>query len=309
MRRSRKKKFNNRNSLSLESIDVRELLGDLNIYYTESGKNVSEGWIGVQCAFCDDQSNHMGIHTESKVISCFKCGKTGTIVSYLSAVLNSTQKALSVVKGSIPRELKSFKTGSKTHALRVELPKEATQEPSKYHKAYLKSRRFSAKRLIDRYNLYFCPPYGKWANRIIVPVIKNYRLITFTSVDISTETRLRYRHEKDERSVIPIKHYLFGLDWTDGHSVIITEGLFDMLRIGDGAVCTFGVIPTAEQKRLLSKFDIVKIAFDGDKYGRNGAEKLANDLAAFSDVRIFDLPEGSDPDKLSKSDIKILKES
>jgi len=293
--------------IPIDQIDIREVLDDLNIYYSESGKNVSDGWIGVTCPWCDDGSNHLGIRLDAGTCSCFKCGQSGTIIKYLADELGSFNKAIQVLGDAVPLELKSFEESERARAIKVELPKEAKRQISKYHAGYLNSRGFDYEELTDKYNLHFCGPYGKWANRIIVPIMKNYRLITFTSIDISDEVFIRYKHLQDELSIIPIKQHLFGLEFTNKHSIIVVEGIFDMFRIGDGAVCTFGTKITSEQKKILSKYSTVKIVFDGDEAGQINGEKLANDLAPFADVKLFFLPEGSDPDKLSQDDIKEIK--
>jgi len=298
-----------RDKINIDNIDIREVLDDLGIYYSESGKNVSDGWIGVSCPFCGDESNHMGINVGSKTISCFICGTSGTIIKYLSEELGSFQKAIQILGDSVPRELRSFKTEEKERAIKVELPKEASSKITAYHAEYLEKRGYDYKELTEKYNLHFCGPYGEWRNRIIVPIIKRYKIVTFTSIDISETSNLRYRHLQDELSVIPIKHYLFGLEFTNDISCIVVEGLFDQFRMGDGSVCTFGTKITPEQIRLLSKFSLVKILSDGDEAGRVSAEKLANDLCVFTDVKLFGLSDGIDPDQLSAEDIKKIKSS
>jgi len=307
MRRIQKGKKHDK--VHIENIDIREVLDELNIYYTESGKNVSSGWIGTPCPFCGDDSNHMGINLESKTISCFKCGTSGTVIKYLTEELGSFNKAIEVLGDAVPRELKSFGQSEKERSIKVELPSNASKLITPHHAEYLRGRGFDYKELTEKYKFHFCGPTGKWKNRIIVPVIRQYRMITFTSIAISENTNLRYRHLEEEKSVIPIKDYLFGLEFTDGNSCCVVEGLFDMMRMGDGCVCTFGTKTTSEQKRLLSKFSTVKIVFDGDKAGKVAGEKLANDLAPFCDCKIFDLPEDTDPDQLSAEDIKKIKSS
>jgi len=305
MRRRSRDKYK---KIPLNQIDIRGIFDNLGIPYTEKGKNVSHGWIGVTCPFCDDLSNHLGIHLKTGTCSCFKCGETGTIIKYLSEKLNSFNKAIQVLENSIPRELRSLLEERKKEKItRVNLPKEAKRQITPYHAGYLHSRNFDYKKVTEKYNLHFCGPVGDWANRIIVPIINNYRLVTFTSVDISDETRMRYKHLKAEKSVIPVKEYLFGLEHTDGHSCCLTEGLFDQFRIGSGAVCSFGVKLTPKQIKLLSKFKRVLICFDGDETGRKGANKIANDISVFCDVEILNLPEGTDPDKLSKDDIEFIR--
>lgn len=309
LRRKRRSRGTERKKIHLDNIDIREVLDDLGIYYAEEGKNVSKGWIGVTCPFCDDQTNHLGINVYQKTISCFKCGTTGNIIKYLTEHLGSFNKAINILGDAVPRELKTFEGQSYERAIKVELPSTASRKITEYHAGFLDYRNFDWKTLSDMYNLHYCGPIGSWRNRIIAPVVHNYRLITFTSIDISDETEIRYKHLSDELSIIPIKHYLYGLDQTDGHSVIVTEGIFDMMRIGPGAVCTFGTKFTPEQVKLLSKFSSVKVVFDGDEAGIINGEKLANALAPFCDVKLFTLPDGDDPDKLSLEDIEQIRNS
>lgn len=294
--------------INIENIDIRELLEELDIDYTEGGKNVSTGWIGTSCPFCSDDSNHMGINLENKTISCWKCGTTGTIIKLFTEKFNSFNKALQIINKAIPKELKSFNTIEvNNNVSHVELPKEASRKITPYHAGYLEKRNFKWKEIEDLYNLHYCGPLGKWANRIIVPIVKNYKLVTFTSIDISDETINRYKHLKDELSIIPIKNYLYGMEYTNNYSCCLVEGIFDMFRIGPGAVCGFGTKITSEQKKLLIKYKKVIIAFDGDEAGRKNAVKLANDISAYCDVSILYLPDEKDPDKLGKNEIKFIR--
>lgn len=297
-------------SFNMQYIDMREVLHHLGISFTETGKNVSIGWIGTTCPFpgCDDHSNHLGISLSEPSVSCFKCGKSGTYLTYLGYELGSFAQATEVLVKFTPRELRK-KEDSEIESLvtHVDLPKEATMEPSKYHTAYLKDRGFNIQELIDMYDLRFCGPIGKWANRIIVPVYRHGRLITFTSVDISEETLIRYKHQSIEKSIIHCKNYLYGLDQIPGDIIMVVEGYFDKLRIGPGCTCTFGTKVTRYQKKLISNYKKSIIVFDGDKDGWRSGEKLANDLATFQEVELITLEEGQDPDSLPDEDIKELK--
>lgn len=298
---------NKRQKINLEYIDIREVLDDLDIPYRESGKNVGQGWIGVCCPFCGDSNFHLGICLEAPVISCLRCGKKGNILTYLAKELNSFPKAINILGNAVPRELRSFEEEERHKAIKVELPKEASDKITPYHATYLEKRGFDYKELTEKYNLHFCGPTGKWANRIIVPVVKNYKLITFTSISIADDPGIRYLHLSVDESIIHTKNHLIGLEFTDKRNVIVVEGIFDMFRIGDGAVSLMGAMATPEQIKILSKFSNITICLDGDKAGRLGSERLAGDLGAFCSVRVVDLPLGVDPDDLSPDDIKKIK--
>jgi DNA primase len=297
-----------RNRLAIDTIDIRDLLEELNIDYTERGKNVSTGWIGVSCPFCDDTSNHLGIHLDTKTISCFRCGETGNIIRYLSDVLNSFNKAITIIEEAIPRELRSkVQEEHQSDVVSVRLPDEAKKGLGDFHKKYLKDRRFNADILTKRFNLHSTGPIGRWANRIIIPVIKNYQLVTFTSCDISEDSDNRYVHLSEDESIINVKQLLFGSEFTNGNSVIVTEGLFDAWRFGAGAIPLWGTKFTDKQVQLLSKYNYVKVVGDGDIGGWKMNRDLATALAPFCEVKYFDLQEGLDPDKLSKEEVQHIK--
>lgn len=294
---------------NLEYVDIREVLDSENLDYRTSGKNISSGWIGVNCPFCDDSGQHLGINLRAKTISCWKCGKIGTVLTYLSYELGSFNKALEVIKRFTPRELIHLeKDMERSGVSKVELPKNAKVGLSEFHKIYLRKRGFDPDILSDKYNLNHVGPVGDFANRIIVPVLRNSRLVTFTSIDISDKTSMRYRHLNDEQSIVPIKHLLFNSETSDKHNIFVVEGLMDCFRIGDGCIPTFGVKFTPEQKRLLVKYPYIKIIGDGDKDGWKFNVSLGNELAAFSSVSYFKLESGLDPDTLSTEEIKYIRD-
>jgi hypothetical protein len=295
--------------LNLEAIDMREVLSECGIEYAETGKNISNGWIGTTCPFpgCGDESNHMGICLTSPVCTCFKCGGKGNYLTYLGIKLGNFGQAIDILEKNTPRELRLYrKEENEYNIVKVNLPEGATKIPSRIHTDYLKMRGFDPEALILMYDLHFCE-YGEWADRIIVPIYQRNRLITFTSVDASEESDLRYKHLAKELSFIHCKNYLYGLEQCTGRNVIVVEGYFDKLRIGPGCVCTFGTKVTALQKKLLSKFSKSIILFDGDEAGWKNGEQLANDMSSHQEVELITLEEGMDPDKLPKEDIKELK--
>jgi DNA primase len=303
--RKRGKKQNN-----LEYVDIQAILDDLNIPYTTKGKNVSQGWIGTQCPFpgCEDHSNHLGLCLDSPVVSCFSCGKSGNYLSYLAAKLNSWTKAVAVIEKHTPLELKRKQTYLKENKVsQVLLPEEATKTPTKYQKQYIEGRGYDLKELETLYDFYYCGPIGNWKNRIIIPIYQNNRLVTFSSIDIAPNSKLRYKHESEERSILHCKELLYGMDQIINYDVVlVVEGFFDKARIGQNCVATMGTLVTEQQIKLLTRFKKVITAFDGDSAGRKNSKKIADNLSVFTEVERVFLPDNSDPDSLEYNDIKEL---
>jgi len=76
------------------------------------------------------------------------------------------------------------------------------------------------------------------------------------------------------------------------------EGAFDVWRLGDGTVATFGTALSNIQRDSLfaMKPDEVVVAWDADAYPR--AKGLAQSLADQVKVKALRLPQGTDPDEL-----------
>lgn len=308
MRQVQKRK-QGKTQLNLDAIDMREVLDHIGVPFSESGKNVSQGWVGVQCPFpgCGDHSNHLGICLTSPVVSCYNCGGKGNYLTYLGVELGNFGQAIEILQKFTPRELRIYKVeGNEYNVTQVDLPEEATKEILPWHAEYIISRGFDPEELTLMYDLYYCGPTGDWANRIIAPIYKRNRLITFTSIDIEEDSGLRYKHLAKEKSIIHCKNYLYGLEQATGRNIIVVEGYFDKLRIGPGCVCTFGTIITSYQKRLLANYSKSIILFDGDDPGWKSGKKLANDMSSHQEVELITLEEGMDPDKLPDEDITEL---
>ncbi len=302
------KPIRERSKFNLDAIDIREVLDYCGIHYSESGKNVSRGWIGTQCPFpgCPDKSNHCGLSLTSPVVSCYACGNKGNYLTYLGVELGNFGQAIEILERFTPRELRLYKKEeNEFNVIKVELPSQAVKEIPKAHADYIKSRGFDPEELTLMYDLYFCE-YGKWADRIIAPIYKRNKLVTFTSIDINEDSDLRYKHLRKEESIIHTKNYLYGLEQCTGRTIAVVEGYFDKLRIGAGCVASFGTIITAHQKRLLANYDKSIIIFDGDEAGWVSGKKLADDMSSHQEVELITLEEGMDPDKLPHKDIKEL---
>ena len=309
MRQISKRKRQGR--INLEFVDILAVLDEVGVHYSERGKNVSIGWVGVLCPMpgCGDRSTHMGICLKSPVIHCYHCGTTGNYLTYLAAYMHSWDDAIDMLKKHIPRELRAYheeeNTSNITH---VDLPEEATKEALPQHIQYLENRGYDHKILETLYDFYYCGPVGDWANRILIPIYKNYKLITFTSIDVEEESGLRYKHLSKELSIIHCKDYLFGLEHATGRILCVVEGHFDKIKIGSNCVASLGTNVTSAQKKLMVGYDKVIIMFDGDEPGRKAGKKLAQDICAFTETELITLDEGMDPDKLPDKDIKEIQQ-
>ena len=76
----------------------------------------------------------------------------------------------------------------------------------------------------------------------------------------------------------------------------MVEGIFDVWKIGPGAVATFGIEVSSSQVRLLSKFEEVFVLFDNEPQALKNARKLRDDLLTLgSDSYVIKIPNMTDP--------------
>jgi DNA primase len=108
--------------------------------------------------------------------------------------------------------------------------------------------------------------------------------------------------------VIHHKHILYNLD-TVKSSMIIVEGIFDVWRIGDGAVASFGITYTLEQIILITliKPSRVFIMFDSEPQAQRNAEKLGSALSSLGMKTEVITPSHGDPCDLTDSEVLSLR--
>ncbi|KKK66051.1 hypothetical protein LCGC14_2967990, partial [marine sediment metagenome] len=152
--------------------------------------------------------------------------------------------------------------------------------------------------------------WGEYQLRLIVPIYLDGEVVSFQSVDLTGQADVKYKGCPNDRSHIPLKHTLYGIDDV-GDQVIIVEGITDKWRMGKNAVALFGKKWTPEQIDLLirkAKDKTIKICLDGD------AEQEAYNLYAkiqgvCRDVMIILLEYGEDPDGLRPDIIRKIIEA
>ncbi|MBU2395670.1 MAG: toprim domain-containing protein [Gammaproteobacteria bacterium] len=280
--------------------------------HTAGEKNVSRGWVGIQCPFCNDHSWHLGVHLESGAFHCHRCKEKGSF-AYLIKILEQCEWPQAYQKakkfhGSTP----SMNEGSfvPPGALFVNLDACFCVNPWPIlHKKYLEGRNFDPDFLIRKYHLKATGNSGEYKFRIIIPVHINKRLVTFTSRDVTGLSRARYKAASREKSILPVSSCLYNVDSVKDKALIV-EGPTDVWRIGDGCVATFGTSYTQDQVSMLVRTGARRffVMFDPEETAQQQARKLAYDLASVkSQVEILELPGGNDPGSLDYDSVLSLR--
>jgi 5S rRNA maturation endonuclease (ribonuclease M5) len=263
--------------------NVIKYLEDKNISYWTEGKNVTNGWVNVQCPFCSDTSNHGGFNLKNNWYNCWKCG-SHSIYDFIMQVEDinfreAKQKFIYYTKNNnIIIQKEKVQLSEK-----LSLPN-GTKKLKLIHKKYLIKRKFNPDLLEKKYNLLGTNYLGDFKFRLIVPIYYKNKMISFLGRDITGKSKLRYKNCSLSNQVVRHKDILYGIDDTKTNDVvIIVEGVTDCWRLGKGALATFGSMYTKKQMILLKNMGYKKIYifFDNDKDAQTQAKNLAQSLAAF----------------------------
>ena len=123
-----------------------------------------------------------------------------------------------------------------------------------------------------------------------------------------------------ETPVYAKSRLLYGLNWAKEamvrqSEVIVCEGYTDVIGLHAAglaqAVATCGTSLTEDHVKTMRRFaPRIVLAFDADTAGGAAAERIYQWESAYElDVYVADLPEGSDPDDLARSDPEGLREA
>ena len=282
-------------------IEFQQFCDDNGIITVTEGRNVGLGWIHVPCPFCFDPSFHLGFSTEYNTFKCWRCGKHQPKKVLLRLTRNQTWSE--IYQKYYNFNGNSVRTKKKRKAVcNVKFPEKFVRMRSE-HKKYLHQRKYKTRILEDKYHLYGTSKYGKWKNRIIIPVYYDCRPVSFTARDITDRSEIRYKNCPKEFEGRSLKECLYGQEHCTKDQIIVVEGPTDVWRLGDNAVGLFGIEYTKAQVQLLSAYSKVFIMLDPDASKK--AEQLASDLALLTDVEIIDLH--CDPGDLTNAEALEIK--
>lgn len=282
-------------------MNIKDFLTQNEIPFRQSGKNVTRGWIEVNCPFCDDHSFHCGI-SPTLNINCWRCGKHSLTKFFKETFRLSWKQAKDLSK--------EFKEQDEdiqiSYAEKVILPTVYKDFPKRYID-YLKERNFNPYRLIEKYKLKATTNIGRYKFRILIPYYLNRKMVTFNARDISGTSKEKYRKAGSKESIITANRTLFNIDSVKKFSTVyIVEGPFDVFRIGDESVALSGLIITKEQISLLLSKQPVKVVLLAEDGAVDQFRKIAEQLSGMVSTEIIELKD-CDPAELTEEEVKEIK--
>jgi hypothetical protein len=286
-----------------------QILSDHSIEHTSEHHHCSPGWVQVHCPFCPGKRNfHMGIKLDGKGANCWRCGGHDSSV-VLSTLLRISRRDAKRLLGLTSLVVFQPKRSPRDRPSSLKLPYH-DKELSVIHQRYLLSRNFEPDQIEQVYGVVGTGPLGGYKWRLVIPIYREGKLISYMGRDVSGKSETRYKNCPDVKQIFPAKHWLYDLDrCKDRERILVVEGPTDVWRMGVGAVATMGITWTWEQATLLSKFNTVFICFDPEEQAQEQARKLGEVLSlAGVDAEVIALDPGEkDPGSLSRERVLSLR--
>jgi len=254
----------------------QELLDEYNIpYRTEGTPHCRPGWINIDCPFCgkNTQKFHMGYSIQGNYCSCWRCGWQ-PLIKVVAEITNTAYKQAAKLIG-----------GLTSHTIYTQKKHGKIQEPKsvgplqKPHKLYLKKRGLDWRALQSRWDVKGIGIASQMSWSIFIPIHLHGNTVSWTTRAIGNRDA-KYMSAPREKETICHKDLLFGEDYVS-NTIIVTEGPFDVFKIGPGAVATFGMIATANQIAKMIKYPRRFICFDNEPEAQKRAKRLCDDLGVF----------------------------
>jgi len=286
-------------------LHLTDYLTEIDVPFLTEGKNVTQGWIEIACPFCGDPSYHLGISPTLK-FNCWRCGEKGNLVKLLMELerIPYYKAVKQVEEFSVPIERT---TKTKQQSNQNILPLEAKLELTKNHTDYLRGRDFCPSELRSEYAILGVGPIGKYKFRVIAPCLLDGNTVNYTALAVLGQSP-KYLHCSNETAIVPMKSLLYNIDSVK-KTMLITEGITDVWRIGRGCVAVMCMEFSKEQLALIvkSKVKNIFVMFDSGTVEMKKANRLAINLSGVIDhVEVISLSQG-DPGDLKESDVKHLR--
>ena len=147
-----------------------EIFQDYSIPYATHGKNISQGWIGLSCPFCDDHSTHLGFNPDGNYFVCWRCGNHPLIKTFALLLKKSEAETTKL--------LRDYGLNVHMPLQKVQIEKREFKIPTNvvklqdYHKNYLIKRGFDPDQLARDFKIQGLGPVAKldgknYRNRIL----------------------------------------------------------------------------------------------------------------------------------------------
>jgi len=280
--------------------DLIDILEQKGLKYAKTN-NPSELLIQCTSGLHSDNNPSLTYNIEKNVFHCFSCGFNGGVLTFLQSI-GITEKLYIESK----QEYKVLKLKRKIQTLRN---RDNLKLPNSASKFTLSGFNGISKNTLNEFGCFTTTELGL-EGYVCIPVYQFNRLKFIDGRKrLDDDTIPKYTRKP---SSIVTNDILFPIDKINkGNSVILVEGMYDMLNLWQNGIrnclCIFGAQNFSEKKvKVLDSIGITKVSvmMDGDEAGRLATTKISSILEKndFLVNKIF-LPEDKDPGNLTADEI------
>jgi hypothetical protein len=298
-----------------EKFNLFQFLDENNIEYRMSGKNIGEGFIGIEeCWHCGIRNYHYGINIEGKYGTCWSCGRGDNLLFIIVHILHINYKEAEeyLISSTYSQEDIEVQVheifNSQKQKQKIKPEKEIVLPQSvplyKYIGKNKTITRFCEdKKITPQLSKYLDLKIGinsKCKNKLIIPIYYGRDLVAYQARSFIN------RYFKNEG---PLKHYLYQYNNIKKEGIIfIVEGVTDWISTNNFiqlfrknknyyVTTPFSKILTQEQIELLEAKDPSMVVFmlDYDAWYQyyNPSYKM------FCDTDFIILPKDKDPGNMN----------
>lgn len=302
---------------------IEDLYSDYGIEMAnEQHRHYRRGWVNVECPYCTGNPGyHMGFNVVGKYYYCFRCKGHPTVLT-LSKILGVDYDSAS----KVAKDYKIYTIGNpflnvgtevkQIGVKELRLPSEVSKSLNSKQRQYLIERGFNPNRLVKNYGLMGTGPAsiiktgeGKklsLKHRIIYPIFWRGKMVSWQSRDFTGKQEIKYITCPMEYEQLHHKHILYCKNGYMPEKVgVCVEGSFDVWRLDDIAMATFGIAYTPTQMRVLSQLKKLFIWYDPDPQAQVQAGILADQLHARG-VETTNINTNKDPADLSADEANYI---
>lgn len=278
-------------------INISKLYLDYRIDFKESGhKHCRSGWVQIECPFCTGNPGyHLGfcVDKTSKFFGSFVCWRCGG--KSKSKVIQKILKVRLDEAREILRKYRSSGYSGPSVDVKIDIKKgrfsypSQTEKMTRFHREYLEKRKFDPELLEREWGLLGTGPLStiqyrigsekktlNFSNRILIPIEKDGKVVTYQGRHISKNSKLKYLACPEAIELESIKRVIYGK--SDGEKCALVEGATDVWRLGFGAETVFGIKFTIAQIKLLRSYKRIFLIFDPEDQALKQALKAQTAL-------------------------------
>ncbi len=273
----------------------------------KDGSRIGQFWS--DCPFCPDEKRRLGISIREQMfaVHCFHCGYSGNPASLLRDLGGKWEGRAPVYRRisleTWSQSQRDFATRPKDNpAPPCSLPREFSQldRRSLTHKSawdYINSRGH-ARETILAFGMGYCLR-GKFSGRIVFPIHYEGALVGYQGRAIADDLKPKYRFSDDFQA----SDYLFNFDRAcHSTTVVIMEGIFDVLSLPDCSVAVFGnMLSETQTLQVIRTWKKAIVMLDPQE--KANARRIFRKLSPFMDTRVAVLSR-TDPGASTQKEIQ-----